>query len=344
MKQTTLKPFFLAATLGCTALPLLAGSIQIKSGARATIGGGVTATSIHAEEGAFIEASGSGLSSTAVRVDGTLQVSASPKQLEIGDLTVGSTGVIDMAINGYLIPGTDYDEITVHGAITLEQGASFFISGTGALPDLGSIILLKNDGADPIIGKFQDIGEGTLLPLAESGDSAKLSYAGGDGNDLEISRRFTAFELWALQHGLTIGEYGNSSLSDDPNSDGKNNLWDFAFGKNPLASVVSSVPIYTAIKDLGDPLPAFTLTMPVRANAVWSGAGASPTLTKDSIRYTIHGDSDLQLNSQLVVDEVSPALSDGLPALDAGYVYRTFKLQDTTQSTGFLFVELEESN
>ena len=47
------------------------------------------------------------------------------------------------------------------------------------------IVLIDNDGTDPIVGEFAGLPEGSLVSFG--GFSGQISYQGGDGNDLVLT-------------------------------------------------------------------------------------------------------------------------------------------------------------
>ncbi|HEV3409731.1 MAG TPA: hypothetical protein VG095_05530 [Chthoniobacterales bacterium] len=78
----------------------------------------------------------------------------------------------------------------------------------------------------------------------------------------------------------------------------------------------------------------FTLTLPVRAGAVFSGSGEQVSAPSDGVVYRRQGSTDLLDFTTTPVFEVTPALSAGMPALSPGSEYRTFRLG--AGSKGFL--------
>ena len=66
-----------------------------------------------------------------------------------------------------------------------------------------------------------------------------------------------------------------------------------------------------------------TITMPVRTGGTFTGA-TSKAAAAGGVQYTVEGSDDLATFNDIVV-EVSPALSSGMPALSAGWEYKTFR-------------------
>jgi autotransporter-associated beta strand protein len=114
---------------------------------------------------------------------GTVGPGLSPGILNTGSisLTPASTVAIEIAGN---TAGTGYDQINVTGTVAL-NGAALATSGA-YVPVLGdSFVLINNDGADAVTGTFAGIPEGTTASF--NGTLLRLSYAGGDGNDVVLS-------------------------------------------------------------------------------------------------------------------------------------------------------------
>ncbi|MGE9291597.1 MAG: Ig-like domain-containing protein [Puniceicoccales bacterium] len=157
--------------------------------------------------------------------------------------------------------------------------------------------------------------------------------------------------VWADSMGLDPFEGG--FFDSDSNRDGKSNAYHFAFGTHPLGN--GSHEGKQAQAFVADPesgLKHLTLTIPVRAGALFSG----DPLTSDPVDglvYQIIADSDLgEPVGDLAVEEVIPALSSGMPALGshdgvegADWEYRTFRIIAPVNEgdSCFIWVEVSES-
>ena len=126
---------------------------------------------------------GSGTAAGPVTVDGELAPGAgTPGQLATGSLTMNASGVLSIELNG-TTAGTGYDRVNVAGTVTLNN-PTLTLTGTYT-PVLGDqFILISNDGADPVNGTFSGLPEGATLTL--NGRVMRISYAGGDGNDVAL--------------------------------------------------------------------------------------------------------------------------------------------------------------
>ena len=129
----------------------------------------------------------------------------------------------------------------------------------------------------------------------------------------------------------------------DPDGDKVDNNTEFALNRNPnLAGPLDR--LRSAIEDVSGN-QAMLITLPVLNGANFSGA-SSQSATTGPLNYTIEGSNDLTLFDQ-AVSEVSPARAEGMPLLDAGWNYRTFRLDGTVGSggrgpKGFLRSEITE--
>lgn len=132
----------------------------------------------------------------------------------------------------------------------------------------------------------------------------------------------TPFESWAGASGLTPGV--NAAAGDDPDGDGLANLGEFALAGDPLSP--GAARVYPSLQDIAG-RKALVSTMPVRLGAVFSGAGEQVSEPVDGLVYRVQGSTDL-VGWGVAVEEVGGATAEGaragLPALEAGWTYRSF--------------------
>ncbi|QDU03547.1 hypothetical protein V6x_32680 [Gimesia chilikensis] len=117
----------------------------------------------------------------------TLAPGNSPGQVTInGNLTLNADDVLDLELNG-TAAGTGFDQLIVNGTLNLGSASLNLIDGFD--PAEGDqFLLLANDGTDPVVGTFAGLAEGYEFTdfLGVIGQSAFLTYLGGDGNDVAI--------------------------------------------------------------------------------------------------------------------------------------------------------------
>ena len=75
--------------------------------------------------------------------------------------------------------------ITVNGAVSLSGKLSAAFANFTPAVDT-PIVLIDNDGVDPIFGEFGTLPEGTEFTIGDIWMS--ISYVGGTGNDLTVTR------------------------------------------------------------------------------------------------------------------------------------------------------------
>lgn len=96
------------------------------------------------------------------------------------DLNTGAT--LGIELNGNQA-GSDYDQLTVTGSVTL---AGNLIVSLGYTPGPGQrFVIISNDGTDPVQGTFAGLPQDATFLV--DNELLKISYTGGDGNDVELS-------------------------------------------------------------------------------------------------------------------------------------------------------------
>lgn len=97
-------------------------------------------------------------------------------------LTAGARLDIDTG-TGSATPGVDYDQLKVTGTVNL--GGATLVLGTTLATNAGAtLVIVDNDGADPILGTFAGLPEGFTFSV--SGTVVHITYVGGDGNDVAL--------------------------------------------------------------------------------------------------------------------------------------------------------------
>jgi beta-glucanase (GH16 family) len=130
--------------------------------------------------------------------------------------------------------------------------------------------------------------------------------------------------------------------SGDADGDGRNNLTEFALHGSPFNGDGSGF-LRSRIEAVSG-IPSLVLTLPVRGTPTFAGSPAKSAMV-DGITYSIEGSANLgAFNS--AVEEVAPASSDGMPALQSGWTYRSFRLASGggLASSGFLRVRIAGSS
>lgn len=283
-----------------------------------------------------------------------------------GNVTVGTAGNLSPGASvGTLIIGGDLDVSAMAagtGKMTYDlstlAGTSDRIQASGTL-SIGSGVLGFSSFNFNNLGGLQ---AGTY-PLIYSGnlvngtlDSADLSGTIGafnatlqiNGNDLElvVTDSATPYDVWAVAKGLDNSDAAHSSVkSADPDGDGKNNLYEFAFDGNPL-SAANDGKVVGKVATVGSD-QVLTLTLPVRTGATFSGSPAKVSALLDGITYRVEGANDLATFSDTITEVTggdATTIQTGLPTLSTGWTYRTFRVSGTvpTVSKDFLRAKVSE--
>lgn len=172
---------------------------------------------VHTGGGTYTLAAGSvlsGVGSTTAAIQ-SLGATISPElaavdDLGTGDLTLDGGSVLDVQIDG-VSPGTQHDQLIVSGSVNI-VGASLQLA-LRYVPNLGDqIVLVDNDGADPVVGEFSGLLEGFVVNLTSSIDgnvyTFAISYIGGDGNDIVLE------SFGVVETSVEIDTDGNLVVTD----------------------------------------------------------------------------------------------------------------------------------
>jgi hypothetical protein len=124
-------------------------------------------------------------SNVTVQSGGVLNPGASVGRLVTRDVTFDAGGTFTAEINGPT-PETDYDQLQVNGTVGL--GSSTLNLVLGYTPAIGtSFTIIDNDGtSDAVVGTFNCAGKTQVL--APMPMLFRVDYAGGDGNDVVVTR------------------------------------------------------------------------------------------------------------------------------------------------------------
>ena len=83
------------------------------------------------------------------------------------------------------IPGSQYDQLSVAGALTISN-CTLQVSSLPSVPGGTSFVIITNTGAAGTIGTFNGLPENASLSI--SGQPFHIHYSGGSGNDLVLVR------------------------------------------------------------------------------------------------------------------------------------------------------------
>lgn len=115
------------------------------------------------------------------------------------NLTMESGSALNFELDGVAVGAGDRLDVT--GGVSLDGAVLNLASVAGYTPTVGgSVILVSNDGSDPVVGRMvsgqgSELASGTTLAdhavvssnFMGSGLTARISYSAGDGNDIGLS-------------------------------------------------------------------------------------------------------------------------------------------------------------
>ncbi len=133
-----------------------------------------------------------------------LNPGGSPGILTCSNVVLDSQTTFDVELNGPS-PGSGYDQLNVYGSVTLNNAA---LSVTlGYTPSFGDcFVFVNNDGSDSVNGTFAGLPEGGFV--TNGAIVLQISYGGGDGNDVVLTRAAPP----PLTIGLAIEPLPNSAV------------------------------------------------------------------------------------------------------------------------------------
>ncbi|MEI6234807.1 MAG: autotransporter-associated beta strand repeat-containing protein, partial [Planctomycetota bacterium] len=155
--------------------------------------------------------------------------------LSTGSLTLTTAANFIVDINGAAAAGTNYDQVNVTGAVSITNATLTATLGGGYIPALNDIItIIQNDDTDAVTGQFAGLPEGSYKSF--SGQFFRISYVGGSGNDVTLTRQdppiYYVDDNWAA---FTVGQ----AIADaDPVAVGNQPA---VFGTNAFASVTTAI-------------------------------------------------------------------------------------------------------
>ncbi len=167
-------------------------TVDVNGNYELTIDGARGATTI--ETGAVLKGTGT-VGALTIMTGGKVAPGHSPGCLSSGNLVLN--GILDEEIGG-TVACTGYDQLKVTGTVDVTSGTLNVSLYNGFKPVLGQkYTIIDNDGtADAVTGTFTGLAEGATVTSGKY--SFKISYKGGDGNDVVLSvigTPDTGFEL-----------------------------------------------------------------------------------------------------------------------------------------------------
>jgi autotransporter-associated beta strand protein len=157
------------------------------TGGTLLVNGSVAAGTVTVASSATVGGSGS-MGPITVSAGGNVLAGTTPGAaalLASGNLNLSSGSKFKVPLGGANPGAGGYGQVNVTGSVNL--GGSTLSLTIGFTPTVGeSFTLINNDGTDAVVGTFNGLAEGATFTV--SGVKFQITYAGGDGNDVVITR------------------------------------------------------------------------------------------------------------------------------------------------------------
>jgi hypothetical protein len=215
-----------------------AGTLNVGNGSSGaiTVSANITraaSTVLNLTSGANIDIATGSLNSAGGNVTLTPNTNVFPSNSGV-DVTTGAASTLALTsakdlrivINSTTVD-TGYTQLNVAGLVNLNN-ANLALSGSLVPASGQSFIIVSNDGADAVTGTFNGLAEGATIPsFLGSALSAKITYVGGDGNDVVLntppaakyrsrqSGNWNDFNTWQVDTG---GGFVNAIAGQTPTS------------------------------------------------------------------------------------------------------------------------------
>lgn len=225
---------------------------------------------------------GSGTVGTITSNAGTLRPGKTTPALlnDIGDLNLGVGSSFVVALNG-TSAGSGYSQLAVAGRVNLE-GAT--LSATAGFTATGNdtFTIIDNRGGQAVVGTFAGLPEGA--PIAISGQPFRISYIGGTGNDVVLTRIVgTSTSLLTSRNSVVSGESVSltATVAPVPGSTGTpSGSVRFANG----STILGTAPLSNGVATLpGVVLPAGNASI----TATFPGEGTFDVSTSPTVAVTV---------------------------------------------------------
>ena len=245
-----------------------------------------------------------------------------------GGVTIAETGRLAFHIDSV---AASHDPLDLAGALVFSGASVLDITASGTASGRYTLVTATG-GITGSVPDTRNLPPGLEATVMISPDRSSLWL------DVVSTGAADPYMTWADAQGLdgTTGKEKNAD--DDPDHDGRSNMVEFAFDGNPRNGSNEGKMIGSIVTLPSDGSQVFTLTLPIRRDASFSGASAQVSALIDGLVYTIQGSHTLEAASwTMAVREVTgpdaTAIQAGLPGLSdldhdlsAEWAYRTFRV------------------
>jgi autotransporter-associated beta strand protein len=163
---------------------VFAGTLLVNN----TMGSGTGTGAVTVTSGGTLGGTGTVSGAASVASGGLLSPgspAADPGTLATGNLALVMGATYTVQING--AGAGMFDQVNVTGTVNLGNASLSAALGAGFTPSAGqTFTIVNNDGTDAVVGTFAGLPQGATVVI--SGTDFTISYTGGDGNDIVLTR------------------------------------------------------------------------------------------------------------------------------------------------------------
>jgi autotransporter-associated beta strand protein len=230
------------------------------------------------------------------------------------------------------------------GVLTLDGALNIDLANAAGAPDGTSWLLVDVDNVEETfdtnftVSGFSETALDSKIWETTVGAST-YTFTEADGRLVKTAAvAGSPFATWMSTNFPSITAPDNDP-DDDPDGDGVSNLGEFALSGHPGDGSNNGLTRF-GIENVGG-TDHLTYTFACRSGATFSGIGPADA-SKDGVDYSVRASLDLS-GFTLGVDEVSPAITTGLPTVPTGYTYRTFRVTDPQSANPKAFIQVKTS-
>lgn len=241
-------------------------------------------------------------------------------RVDVRDYQQSATGTLQVEITGTALNA--FDRLVVNGAAQIGGFLSLDLDG-GFVPAAGDTFDILTASAG-VSGKFQGVQTsgmpaGKVFELVYLPNAVRVTVQNG-----------THYDAW-INSFPSLTTAAQRLKTADPDGDGLNNLGEFALNADPTKPGGATKQVARVAIVGGQQV--FTLTVPLRYQTVELPAHVSPgpyamQEVDDSMNYFIEAADVLNAWTVDVTEVTGPdadAIQAGLPPVDAGWTWRTFR-------------------
>jgi autotransporter-associated beta strand protein len=233
--------------------PAFTGAFNVSGGALQVDGTLPSTCDITVGSSATLDGTGT-TGPVTVQSGGALAPGHSPGALTTAGVSLSSGATFSEEING-TTAGTQYDQVVSSGPVSL--GNATLSVSLGYTPTIGDhYTIINTTGPEAVTGNFNGLAEGDFLTVG--GRAFSITYAGGDGNDVVLTRAHvpTTFSISA----------GNDQSAS-------------------LATAFATALKVRLLDEDSDPLAGASVTFTAPGSGASGTFASSPTVTTDADGY-----------------------------------------------------------